>query len=75
MISVKSVDSDEMPHSAAFHLGLHCLPKTLLGVSRIQWFITSILSINLLKFYILQITVCFDCSDSLHTSQQFFSHV
>ena len=20
-------DSDEMPHVAAFHLGLHCLPK------------------------------------------------
>ena len=22
-----SVDPDEMPHSVAFHLGLHCLPK------------------------------------------------
>ena len=22
-----SVDPDEMPHYAAFHLGLHCLPK------------------------------------------------
>ena len=28
-----SVDSDEMPHVAAFHLGLHCLPKYSLGVT------------------------------------------
>ena len=26
-ISAKSVDPDEMQHYAAFHLGLHCLPK------------------------------------------------
>ena len=25
-----------MPHNAAFHLGLHCLPKTHLGVASIQ---------------------------------------
>ena len=25
-----SADPDEMPHYAAFHLGLHCLPKYLL---------------------------------------------
>ena len=26
-VLAKSVDPDEMPHYAAFHLGLHCLPK------------------------------------------------
>ena len=26
-ISANSVDPDEMPHFAAFHLGLHFLPK------------------------------------------------
>ena len=26
-----------MPHSEASDLGLHCLPITLLGVSRLQW--------------------------------------
>ena len=36
-----SVDSDEMQHYAAFHLGIHCLQKysyrsTRLGVLRIQ---------------------------------------
>ena len=31
LTSAKSVDPDEMPHYAAFHLGLHCLQ-----VSRIQ---------------------------------------
>ena len=32
-----SGDPDQMPHSAASDLGLHCLPVTLLGVSRLQW--------------------------------------
>ena len=26
-VLANSVDPDEMPHYAAFHLGLHCLPK------------------------------------------------
>ena len=26
-ILANSSDTDEMPHHAAFHLGLHCLPK------------------------------------------------
>ena len=25
-VLANSVDADEMPHHAAFHLGLHCLP-------------------------------------------------
>ena len=32
-----SGDSDQMPHSAASDLGLHCLPITLFGVSGLQW--------------------------------------
>ena len=32
-----NVDPDQMPHSAASGLGLHCLPITLLQVSRLQW--------------------------------------
>ena len=32
-----SGDPDQMPHSAASDLGLHCLPITLLCVSRLQW--------------------------------------
>ena len=31
-----SVDPDEMPHYAAFHLGHHCLQSTHLEVSQIQ---------------------------------------
>ena len=30
-------DPDQMPRSAASDLGLHCLPITLLLVSRLQW--------------------------------------
>ena len=32
-----SGDPDQTPHSAASDLGLHCLPSTLLRVSRLQW--------------------------------------
>ena len=32
-----SGDPDQMPRSAASDLGLHCLPITLLRVSRLQW--------------------------------------
>ena len=32
-----SGDPDQMPHSAVTDLGLHCLPVTLLWVSRLQW--------------------------------------
>ena len=32
-----SEDPDQMVQSAASDLGLHCLPITLLGVSRLQW--------------------------------------
>ena len=31
-----SGDPHQMPHFAASELGLHCLPITLLGVSRLQ---------------------------------------
>ena len=30
-------DPDQTPRSVASDLGLHCLPVTLLGVSRLQW--------------------------------------
>ena len=32
-----SGDPDQMPHSAASDLGLHCLQVTCLGVSSLQW--------------------------------------
>ena len=33
----KSGDPDQKPHSAVSDLGLHRLPITLSGVSRLQW--------------------------------------
>ena len=36
-VFANSGDSDQTPRSAASDLGLHCLPITLLGVSRLQW--------------------------------------
>ena len=32
-----SGDPDQTPHSVVSDLGLHCLPITLLEVSRLQW--------------------------------------
>ena len=32
-----SVDPDQMPHSAASDLGLHCLPMSLLWDARHKW--------------------------------------
>ena len=32
-----SGDPDQTPRSAASDLGLHCLPISLLGVSRLPW--------------------------------------
>ena len=32
-----SEDPDQTPHFAASDLGMHCLPVTILGVSRLQW--------------------------------------
>ena len=41
-----SGDPDQMGHSAVSDLGLHCLPITLLGVSRLQWVNGSFLSLH-----------------------------
>ena len=41
-----SGDPDQMPHSVASDLGLHCLPITLLGVSRLQWVVIKLLILN-----------------------------
>ena len=32
-----SGDPNQMPHSVVSDLGLHCLPVTFLGVSRLKW--------------------------------------
>ena len=36
-VFANSEDPDQTPHSAASDRGLHCLPITRLGVSRLQW--------------------------------------
>ena len=32
-----SGDPDQTPRTVVYDLGLHCLPITVLGVSRLQW--------------------------------------
>ena len=36
-VFANSEDPDQMQHSAASDLGLHCLTNTFLRVSRLQW--------------------------------------
>ena len=56
-----SEDPDQTPHSAASDLGLHCLPITLLGVSRQQWQIR----LKVLKSSGPEVIICFSCSPQL----------
>ena len=44
-----SEDPDQTPRSAASDLGLHCLPITLLRISRLQWVKAFILTLVLLN--------------------------
>ena len=51
-------DPDQTAHSAAPDLGLHCLPITFLGVSGLQWLITTfylffqmMIYYNIFEFY------------------------
>ena len=36
-VCANTEDPDQTPRSAASDLGMHCLPNTFLGVSRLQW--------------------------------------
>ena len=39
---VNCADADEMPHPAAFHLGLHCMPKYLfIGIQNEKFYSSS----------------------------------
>ena len=46
-------DPDQMPHSAVPDLNPHCLPITLLGVSRLQWvnMQAAMAADNILKYF------------------------
>ena len=46
-----SGDPDQTPRSVAFDLGLHCLPVTLLKVSRLKW-VKGTISIHFEDFFI-----------------------
>ena len=45
-----SGDSDQALHSGASDVGLHCLPNTVLGISRLQWDLIHLADFQLL-FY------------------------
>ena len=47
-----SGDTDQTPHSVASDLGLHCLPVTLLGLSRLQWVRALLMSTYNLCFHV-----------------------
>ena len=45
-------DTDQMPHIVASDLGLHCLPITLLGISRLQWVKSNFLEQSFEAFFL-----------------------
>ena len=63
LILANSADPDKKQHDAAFHLGLHCLPKYRLGVSSPQRVINTNLS-NKINPFMLDRTsnsLCLHC--------------
>ena len=51
-VFANSEDSDQTPRSAASDLDLHCLPNTLLGVSRLQWVLKVTEIIDKINFFL-----------------------
>ena len=58
-----SGEPDQMPHSAASDLGLHCLPVILLGVSRLHWVNKYCNKIRNALIFFLQFCVASCCVD------------
>ena len=48
ILLANNVDPDQMPHYVVSDLGLHCLPMTLLQVSRSEW--VKIPKLKIVKF-------------------------
>ena len=49
-VFANSGDPDQMPRSAGSDMGLHCLPITLLRVSRLQWVIEDLKTMKYFYF-------------------------
>ena len=60
VLFANSGDPDQMPHSAASDLGLHCLPVTLLGVSRLQW-VKLVLLVKTMPLVLMQLKITKTC--------------
>ena len=48
ILFANNVDPDQMPHYVASDQGLHCLPMTLLRVSRLKWVKKTLISENVI---------------------------
>ena len=47
-----TVDPNQMPHYVASDLGLHRLPMTFLGVSRLEWVRVRVKILNLMSQFL-----------------------
>ena len=65
-ILANSADPDKMPPYVAFYLGLHCLPKYLFTVSRMQVVISNISSLNPNSCYLARLVSVNFLSTPLH---------
>ena len=50
-LNANSVDPDQMPHSEASDLGLHCLPISLLWDARLKWVTSQYCNEGRIKVY------------------------
>ena len=57
-VFANSEDPDQTPLSAVSDLGLHCLPITLSGVSRLQWVNWCIFHNETLYIYLFYSKAC-----------------
>ena len=46
VFNANSIGPDQRPHSAASNLDLHCLPFTILRISRLKWIDRIVLKIS-----------------------------
>ena len=60
-------DSDEVPHYAAFHLGLHCLPKYCLPVGLHQTIYYNVSRGQNYNFVLMTSFICHDAINPFHS--------
>ena len=73
-VMANSVDPDEMPHDAAFHQGLHCLPKHLFRYFSSSKGLTAKWDTAAIKHVNIGFTHVFSCINIWRVPRMLFEH-